>query len=185
MYNSERSEKPLIDADLIFEKASIESGMVIADLGVGSSGRYVFPVAELVGTAGLVYAVDILKTNLQTIERRIKVDNVKNVEVVWSDIEVFNATKIENSSLDVAFLINTLYQSYKRPQIIREAARMLKDKGKIVVVEWKKIASPFGPPPEFRVRKDNLITICKKNGLIVDGEFFAGKYHYGLIFMKV
>ncbi len=182
---SNQTGKPLIDPELILDKADIESGMRVADLGSGSSGRYVFPAAKMVGKDGKVFAVDILKTNLETIRRRIKVDGIDNINTVWSDIEIFNATKIESSSLDMTFLINTLYQSYKRPEIIRETTRMLKSSGKMIIVEWKKIASPFGPPSEFRVKKENLIKISKKNGLILEQEFFAGKYHFGLIFNKV
>ncbi len=184
MYNNQLN-KPIADVEFVLDKSAIESGMAVADLGSGSSGRYVFPAAKMVGKNGKVFAVDILKTNLETVRRRIKVDGVDNIFTIWSDIEIFNATKIESSSLDIVYLINTLYQSHKRAEMIREATRMLKVGGKVVVIEWKKIASPFGPPDEFKVKKENLIRICKKYSVILKEEFFAGKYHYGLIFNKI
>ena len=92
--------------------------------------------------------------------------------------------KIESSSLDTAFLINTLSQSHKRVEILREAIRLLKKDGKLIVVEWKNTALPLGPPPEERVRIDNMKMAAQKLGLKLEEEFFAGQYHYGLIFVK-
>jgi len=175
----------LLDINLILNKAQISEKMKIADFGCGASGHFVFPSADLVGKEGRVYAVDILKTSLASIDKKAKVMNLDNTETVWSDLEIFNATKIENNSLDVGLLINTLYQSHKRAEIMREAIRMVKKAGKIVVVEWKSIALPFGPPVEERVKKDLLETAAKKLGLHLEEEFEAGKYHYGLVFTKL
>ncbi|MEK7203043.1 MAG: hypothetical protein AAB653_01885, partial [Patescibacteria group bacterium] len=100
------------------------------------------------------------------------------------NLEVFGATKIESASLDITLLINTLYQSHKRAEIIREAVRMIKPKGKLMVVEWKNVSVLFGPPVEERVNKELTITIANKLGMRLEEEFEAGQYHYGLIFVK-
>lgn len=175
----------LIDVNLIIDKAGIGDKMKIADLGCGSSGHFVFAPARLVGKKGAVYAVDILKPILETINRRAKQENLANIIIVWSDLEIFGATKIESNSLDVALLINTLYLSRKRAEILREAIRMVKKGGKLIVVEWKNIASPLGPPAEERVKKNLLETAAKKLSLNLDEEFEAGKYHYGMVFTKL
>lgn len=175
----------LIDVNLILEKTGIGDKMKVADLGCGSSGHFVFPPAELVGKKGKVYAVDILKTVLETMNKRIRQENLINIETVWSDLEVFGATKIESNSLDVAMLINTLYLSHKRAEMLRESVRMVKKGGKLLIVEWKKIAAPVGPPAEEKVDKNMLELASKKLGLRLEEEFEAGKYHYGLIFIKL
>jgi len=174
----------LLDAKLILGRSGIKEGMKVADLGCGASGHFVFPSARIVGKKGIVYAVDIMKTILQTIEKRAKLENMQNVRTVWSDLEIFGATKIEAGSLDTAYLINTLYQSKKRMEIIREAARLLKKSGKLIVVEWKSTASPFGPSVEDRVDKELLKTGSAKLGFSIEEEFEAGEYHYGVIFGK-
>ncbi|MDD4901010.1 MAG: methyltransferase domain-containing protein [Patescibacteria group bacterium] len=174
----------LVDANLIFSKAQIAEKSKVADLGCGSSGHFVFPAAKLVGKKGVVYAVDILRTALETINKRIRVENFTNIKTVWSNLEIFGATKIEAGSLDVAMLINTLYQSHKRAEILRESIRLLKKNGRLVVVEWKNVATPFGPPPEERVKKELVDAGVKKLGLSPEAEFEAGEYHYGLIYVK-
>ena len=175
----------LIDAKHILEKAQIAEGMQVVDLGCGTLGHFVFPLAKIVGKNGKIYAVDILKIALDTIRRRIKLENFKNIETVWSDLEVFKATKIESSGLDAAMLLNTLYLSHKRAEIIRESVRMLKQGGKLIIVEWQSANIPFGPPMTERVKKDSLIHGAGKLGLKLIDEFIAGQYHYGVIFEKI
>lgn len=174
----------LLDVNFILSKAEVGPNKKVADLGCGTSGHFIFPASELVGKRGKVYAVDILKTALETINRRIKQDNIDNMITIWSDLEIFGATKIESGSLDVAMLINTLYQSKKRAEILRESIRLLKKGGRLVVVEWKNVSSPLGPPPDMQVKKDLLLKAGKKLGLEVEDEFEAGKYHFGMIFSK-
>lgn len=180
-----RGGSSLINADLVLNTAHIEDKMKVADLGCGSSGHFVFPAAKMVGKKGVVYAVDILRSALETINKRARAENLANIKTVWSNLEIFGATKIEPASLDVAMLINTLYQSHKRVEILRETIRLMKKSGKLIVVEWKNIATPFGPPAEERVKKELLDNGAKKLGLHQEEEFDAGQYHYGLIYVKL
>lgn len=175
----------LIDVSLLFNKAKIEEKMKVADLGCGSSGHFVFSGAKLVGKKGVMYAVDILRTSLETIIKRARAENLSNIKTVWSNLEIFGATKIETGSLDIALLINTLYQSHKRAEILRESIRLLKKNGKLIIVEWKNVAAPFGPPPEERVKKELVDSAAKRLGLRPEEEFEAGTYHYGLIYVKL
>lgn len=177
----------LIDSGLIIKKAGISDKMKVADLGCGALGHFVFPTAKIVGKKGKMYAVDILKTILENIQKRSKQEGLDNIiETVWTDLEVFGATtKIESGSLDVAMLINTLYQSHKRVEILRESIRMLKKDGKLLIIEWESIATPLGPPAEERVKSESLISAAPKLGLKLEEEFEAGQYHYGLIFTKL
>ena len=175
----------LLDVNFVLSKARIGENMKVADLGCGSSGHFVFPASKIVGKKGKVYAVDILKTVLSEINKRIKQENIGNIETVWSNLEIFKATKIESGSLDAVFLINTLYQSHKRVEIMREAIRMLKKGAKLLVIDWKNTASPFGPPVEERVKIDLLKIGGKKLGLEIEDEFDAGQYHYGILFTKL
>lgn len=175
----------LIKADAIMRHARIGDGNIVADLGCGATGYFVFMAARLVGKRGKVYAVDIQKTILETVARRVKVEQLSNIEIVWSNLEIFNATKIEPASLDVGLLINTLYQSRKRAEIMRESIRLIKKDGRLVVVEWENTSLPFGPPAAERVNEQNLTAAAPKLGLALTEEFTAGPCHYGLVFSKI
>ena len=174
----------LIDPQVIIQKAGIAERMHVGDLGCGGTGHFVFPVAASIGKNGIVYAVDILKNNLATIERRAQQENLQQVRTVWSNLEIFKATKIETGSLDVSLLINILYQSDQRAEIIREAVRLTKQQGRVVIVDWNTIAAPFGPTVTERLNKENLKKIGERLGLELVEEFAAGEYHFGMVFVK-
>jgi ubiquinone/menaquinone biosynthesis C-methylase UbiE len=174
----------LFDINRILNKIAIEEGQIIAELGCGNFGYFVFPVADLIGSKGKLYAVDILKATLEDIKKRAMLENFQQIETIWSNLEIFKGTKIESMSLDHAFLINILHQSNKKIEILRESIRMLKTGGRLLVIEWKNIASPIGPDSSKRVNKNNLKEASLKLGLMLESEFEVGPYHYGLIFHK-
>jgi hypothetical protein len=55
----------------------------------------------------------------------------------------------------------------------------------MVIIEWKDLALPFGPAANIRVKKETIKEMATHLGLHLEEEFFAGTYHYGLIFTKV
>jgi len=174
----------LIDVDDFLKKLSIGSGQTIADLGCGGGGHFVAPTAALVGTAGLVYAVDIQKKVLNSLEVSLKLQNIGNVKLVWSDLEKVGAADVPNDSCDGAILANILFQNKDQGSILEEAARMLKKGGTMVVVDWKMNPSPFGPPTELRVAPERVRMLAEQKGLQYKYLFDIGAYHYSILFVK-
>ncbi|MFH0856308.1 MAG: methyltransferase domain-containing protein [bacterium] len=175
----------LIDPVFIFDKVGLEGGMKIADFGCGGAGHFIIPAAERIGSAGIAYAVDIQKIVLEGIENKAKISGVKNIKTIWSNLEIYKATKIPDNELDIGLLINTLFQTKKHLEMINECVRMIKSTGKLLAVDWKNIPVAFGPAQEDRITKDDLKKIAlEKAGLLLIDEFDAGHYHYGLIFQK-
>ena len=68
--------------------------------------------------------------------------------------------------------------------MVTEAIRLLKPKGKLLVIDWGNAMTSFGPPPADRVKPETVKTLAKKLKLLLLDEFEAGSYHYGLIFQK-
>ena len=120
MENSFSNGSRLLNAEGILEKAGIEEGMVIADLGCGANGYFCFPASHLIGDRGFVYAVDIRKTALDSIESRTDFENVNNIKTIWANLEMYGLTKINSNFLDLALLINILFQSNKKFEILKE-----------------------------------------------------------------
>ncbi len=164
----------------ILTEADVREGMHVADLGCGTTGHIVFPASHMVGKSGIVYGADILKSALSGVESRGKLEGVTNVETVWSDIEIYGATKIPEASLDVCTLVN----NRANPAMMREAVRLLKPGGKLVVVDWVSTATPFGPASKDRVDAESVKRMAADLRLTLVKEFQAGQYHYGVIFQK-
>lgn len=180
-----KKTSPLLNLPYIIDRLKIEEKQKIAELGCGSFGYFVYPIAKLVGKGGKVYAVDILKSALEEIRRKAIQENLHQIETVWSNLEVFKGTAIESSSLDAALLINILSQSEKKAEIVRESVRLLKRNGKLVIIEWKSGPSPFGPPADKRLKEESMRNASPQLGLSLTEEFSAGPHHYGLIFKKI
>jgi len=164
------------------KELSIKQGMRIADFGCGA-GYFTIPLAEMVGQKGKVYAFDILKTALESVRSRAKSAGLLNIETVWSNLETLNASKLKNESIDLVLLANILFQSSKKADIIKEATRILKKGGKMVVIEWKE-NQPMGPPEKLIVDKNLIREMIEKEGLKFDKQFPAGERHWGMVFIK-
>lgn len=179
-----RSGTELINPFKLLERVGIRAGQKVADLGCGALGHFVFPAAQLIGADGIVYAVDIQRSVLEQVDRTAKDEQIMNVKTVWSDIDVYGATRIEDGALDLTMLINNLYLSQNRPQLVREMARLTRPGGRMVMVEWKTIATPLGPPTAQRVDKEAAKKILESPSFKLLDEFEAGPYHYGLLYER-
>lgn len=158
--------------------------MKVGDLGCGAHGFFTLQSARAVGNKGIVYAVDVLKSALESIDSKTHLEGLANIKTVWSNLEILGATKIPEESLDRALLINVLFQVQKHQEVIKEAARLLKPEGKLLVVDWKPQAAPFSVPAEKRVPEEKVKSFTQNAGLNLEKEFEAGPYHYGLVFIK-
>lgn len=175
----------MFDINLILNKIGITEGWQILEAGCGQFGHLVFPSARLVGKSGKVFAVDIIKTHLEEIERQKKIDNLPQIITIWTNLEIWQGTKIPANTIDAVLLVNTLNQTEKRSDTLRELVRVLKRDGKLLVAEWKEHDLLFGPKIEKRVDREDLKTLAPKIGLKLTEEFEAGAMHYALIFKKI
>jgi len=178
------AKNTLLDIEMILSQLPEKTDARVADLGCGNFGFFVFPLAKLVGKQGKVFAVDIMKSSVEEIKSRARTENLPQIEAIWSDLEKIGSAKIKKDSLAAAFLINTLYQAVRGLEMIKEAERLLKPGGVLIVVDWDDVPAPLGPPVEQRVKKDKLIAAAAKLNLQLTREFNPGAYHYGLVFKK-
>lgn len=175
----------MLDAIGIVSKLEVREGWTVADLGCGGSGLFVAPLARAVGKSGRVYAVDIQKSVLQVVESNMKFQKLENVTTVWSNLEQVGKADIPDSSCDYAMLINVLFQNSDHEAILKESSRILKSGARLAVIDWKLVATPFGPPLTHRVSQDTVMTLAATSALQFVTGFDAGPYHYALVFTKL
>lgn len=174
----------LLDAKKILERVGIEEGMAAVDLGCGGLGHFCIPAAHLVGNKGIVYAVDIQKAALEGVKSRCKIEGIDNLKTIWANVENYQSTKIKSDSCDLVMLINILFQSHQHFNILKEAVRLLKNNGTLLIIDWNQSVIPFGPPVESRAKKSEINALLYKFASERIDEFDAGKYHFGMIFKK-
>lgn len=178
------SGNQLVDPHVLFSKAGLQPHMHVADLGCGRTGHLVFPAAKIIGDRGIVYAVDILKEVLEGVGKRARLGGFHNVHTVWADIERVGAIPVPENGLDMVFLVNILFHSSHRHEILEAATRLLKEKARLVIVDWIRYDLPFGPNKENLVDFDDIINWGQSHNFVLQEEFPMGKYHMALVLYK-
>jgi len=170
---------------ILKDKLKLFYGSRVADLGCGGSGYFSFQAAQMAGDSGLVYAVDVLKMVLKNIDHRAKMLGLKNIKTVWSNLETVGGAKINDATVDFVMLVSVLFQNEHPERVFREGARLLKSKGKLLVVDWKQGIFPFGPPAEKKIDPDKVYDFALGAGLKKKDQFDAGRFHYGIVFERI
>ncbi len=159
----------------------VREGMKVADFGSGT-GAYVRAISPHVGLTGRVYAIEVQKGLVKKLENEIKEWGLTNVECIWGDIEAKNGTKLADESMDAVILSNILFQSDDKLGLINEAKRILKDSGRLLLVEWSDSFGGMGPSPKHVVSEKKARDIFRERGFKVAETISAGDHHYGIIF---
>lgn len=178
------SGNQLIDPQIVFQKSHLQPGMRVADFGCGKTGHLVFPAAVIVGEQGIVYAVDIIKELLAEIDKRAALEAFHNVRTVWADVERVGSSAIPEESLDLVFLMNILARAPEREHILEEAARLLKDKARLVIVDWARGGLPISPTASQLVSFPIIEKWGLARGFVVQSEFSPGPYHHGIVLYR-
>lgn len=174
----------LVNPEKIYEKINLSSGMRAADFGCGRTGHVVFSLVPIVGERGVVYALDIMKDVLESINSQAKAGGFENIHTVWTDLEKYGATPVPENSVDAGFFINVMFMLKNRDEAIREAGRLLKDNGYLVIVDWQKKIGPLGPPEERMVNPEELTQIAGKANFQLVDKVPLNEYHFCYIFKK-
>ncbi|MEK7596144.1 MAG: methyltransferase domain-containing protein [Patescibacteria group bacterium] len=162
----------------------LRPGMTAADFGCGA-GFYTIPLAKAVRSNGKVYAFDIRKEMLEIIRSKTRLENLLNIEAVWADLEISGSTKLRDETTDAVIVSNILFQIDNKQALVKEAVRVLKKGGRLLIVEWGEGAGVGGPLPAQRVRQEEAKRLFEEEKLIFAKEFNAGDHHYGLLFKKM
>ena len=115
----------------IMDAIGLKKGMVIGDIGAGT-GRFAFWFSERVGETGQVYANDIDKRALKTLDRRSQEHDVTNIVTILGEVE---DPLLPKKSLDIAFMINVYHYQEKPIPLIRNITPSMKPEGILVIVE--------------------------------------------------
>jgi cyclopropane fatty-acyl-phospholipid synthase-like methyltransferase len=138
--------------------AGIHEGMKVLDVGCGE-GTFTACIAKLVEETGKVVAVDITDEYLEEMNKILEEYEVKHrVKFVRADVAELSAILIPQS-FDAAVsyrFIEELTQPEKLPKIMTEMAKLVKQNGKVALVELS--------TKTRSVAEQNLIRLHKEIG---------------------
>lgn len=172
-----------LNPDLIVDEFGLRPGMNVADFGSGA-GYFTILIGKKVGKEGQVYALDIMESALDSVREKSKAAGVENIEEIRTNLEVLGSSGLADQSQDIVLLANILFQSDKKVEIMKEARRVLKDNGSLIIIDWKKSVGGFGPPDSLRTDEALMRSLAISEGFVFEKAFDAGQFHFGMIFKK-
>ncbi len=158
----------------------LQPGMSAADFGAGS-GHYVWPMAQAVGHGGNLFAIDVQRDLLKRIHTEATKRGLKNIKIIWADLEQPKASKLADQMLDLVLVSNLLFQLENKAAILQEARRVLKPSGRLVVIDWLDSFNGMGPHKKEVVTKEVGHELVKAASFDLTRDFSAGAHHWGLI----
>ena len=158
-------------------------GHRVADFGAGA-GHHTLEAATYIGTMGRVYAVDIQRELLQRLVNAARAQALENVEIVTGDLEEAGGSGLASASVNAVIAANILFQLEKREALAAEVARVLREGGKALVIDWKDSYNNIGPQADDVVEKSIARSLFEQAGLSLVKEIPAGDHHYGFLFRK-
>ena len=108
----------------ILKEVGIKPGFRVLDYGCGP-GSYTFPLAELVGESGQIYALDIHPLAIRRVKDMASKKRLANVQTILSDCQ----TGLPDNSLDVVLLYDIFHHLSDPNKILKELHRVLKPSG--------------------------------------------------------
>jgi precorrin-6B methylase 2 len=125
----DEEEKP----DLVVEALDLQPGDVVADIGAGT-GYFSWRLAQKVGKAGKVYAVEIQQEMIDILSAQMARRDVANVIPIRGTI---TDPKLPKSSVDLVIMVD-VYHEFSHPYEMMEAiCRGVKPGGRVVFVEYR------------------------------------------------
>ncbi|MFC1731327.1 class I SAM-dependent methyltransferase [candidate division KSB1 bacterium] len=171
------------DPEANIDRFKLETGTLVADFGAGS-GSYTIPAARAIGRRGMVYAIDIQQELLSRIKNTANKEGLENVETVWGDVEELNGSGLHDLTVDAVIVSNVLFLTEEKDGLVQEISRVLKQNGKVLVVEWKDSFGGLGPKPESIMPLNATKELFEKHNFSLHNEIEAGAHHYGAVFKR-
>jgi len=119
--------------DLVLNALDLKPGMTVADIGAGT-GYYAWRIAQRIGAAGTVYAVDVQPEMIKALEQQMSRRGIANVKAVPGTPA---DPKLPRNSLDLALMVD-VYHEFEQPyEMLTAIVGALKPGGRVAFVEFR------------------------------------------------
>ena len=179
-----KSSFGLIDVDTCFNELNLPKGIRFLDVACGR-GAYCLKAAEIIGSTGTVFGVDLWADGIEELKARALEENYHNIRVFVSDVG--RQIPLDDQSVDVCLLATVLHdfvEDHIAKEVMQEVVRVLKTKGLLAIIEFKKIDGPPGPPKPIRLAPENVADMLATDGFNKDHVIDIGPYNYLITFTR-
>jgi len=115
----------------VMDALGIQAGSLVADVGSGD-GYFTFHLAERVGAAGRVYAVDIDEGALKKLRERAEKEKLSQVETV---VGATNDPRLAIESVEVVLVVNAYHEMRDYDLMLAALYRALRPGGRLAIID--------------------------------------------------
>lgn len=164
----------------ILSSAGVGGNKSVADFGCGP-GIFTIPAAEL--TSGVVYAFDVQQSALEAVTNQIHIHNIPNIIIKRVNLELIGGSQLDDCSVSFVIIRKILLQNKKKDIILREAYRVLREDGILIIMGWTSKAL-IGPQIGDRIEQGKLISLVTDEKFVIAKRLLEDESHYVFTFSK-
>ncbi|HNW34500.1 MAG TPA: class I SAM-dependent methyltransferase [Candidatus Ozemobacteraceae bacterium] len=154
----------LFNPDILLAGLKLPSGAHLVDIGVGT-GFYLPALSRFAGSCGTVTALDTEPVMLEHAARKIRELSLTNVTLMQSGEDEL---PLERGTADFV-LMAFVYHEVERPEaLLAELRRVIKNDGRVCIVEWTDGERDKGPPPDHVPSLDKIQCDVERCGFTVE-----------------
>lgn len=173
-----RDRNQFEDPEALWNRIGLSAGATVVDLGAGT-GFFAVVAARRVGPTGRVYVVELSKDLVELLRERRDRESLPQLEPVLSTRA---SIPLASGIADVLLLANVLHDI--PTSTLSEGVRLLRPRGLLVNIDWKKETTPRGPPLEIRLSPEEAQRRLAEQGLHAVEQWEFGPWHYGLVLRR-
>lgn len=161
----------------IMDALAIADGSRVADIGAGG-GWFTVRLARRVGPNGRVYAEDIQRQMIESIDRRVQREGLLNVATIIG-------TPLDPrlpEGLDAVLMVDTYPQLDDPVGLLTHIRRSLAPTGRLGIVDFKTDVLGPGPALDERLEPDVIMRDAERAGLRLHAHETFLRYQYLLVF---
>jgi len=154
-----------LDIDRAMDAAGVAPGMIVGEAGAGD-GYFTLPMARRVGSAGAVYANDISRRALDSLEANAKRERLPNVHTVEGTVD---DPLFPQPALDMAVMVYALHDFAHPAAFLNSLKRYLKPGGTVVILDQ----NPEASGDRHFLSRERLVELFHESGyeLMADERF--------------
>ena len=120
--------------DEVVRSLEIAPGATVVDLGAGV-GYFTWRLANAVGPAGKVIAVDIQPGMIEQLEKNLAERDIRNVDIVLGSED---DPKLPVGAVDLVLLVDVYHELQQPEKTMEHVRRSLAPGGRVVIIEYRK-----------------------------------------------
>lgn len=136
-------------------------GKTVADIGTGT-GYFAFPIAK---KAAKVIAIDIDQRFLDYIEQ--KKQTLKIGDNIETRLTAPDSSELKAGEADMVLIVDTYHHIEGRIEYLRKLKNCLRKDGVLVIIDFKRVKTPPGPPVELRLAEKQVESELKSAGFTI------------------